>query len=84
MLILLLQSQTENAAKIKKAGLIDNMQDLLAATALLLVFEGIMPFVRPAMSRQMALLVAKMDDKSLRTGGFISMMAGLLILYFIK
>jgi len=60
------------------------MQDLLAATALLLVFEGIMPFAKPALSRQMALVVVKMDDKRLRTGGFISMMAGLLILYFVK
>ncbi len=60
------------------------MQELLAAAALLLIFEGIMPFAKPAVSRQMALLVAKMDDRSLRTGGFISMMAGLLLLYFIK
>ena len=60
------------------------MQDLLAATALLLIFEGIMPFAKPAVSHQMAQIVAKMDDKSLRKGGFISMMVGLLILYFIK
>ena len=59
------------------------MHELLVATALLLVFEGIMPFAKPAVSRQMALLVTKMDDKSLRTGGFISMMAGLILLYFI-
>jgi len=60
------------------------MQELLAATALLLIFEGIMPFAKPAISRQMAMMVAKMDDKSLRTAGFFSMMVGLLILYFIK
>jgi len=60
------------------------MQDLLAAIALLLIFEGIMPFAKPAASRKMAFLVAKMDDKSLRIGGFISMMLGLLLLYFIK
>jgi len=60
------------------------MQELLVAAALLLVFEGIMPFAKPAVSRQMALIVTKMDDKSLRVGGFFSMMAGLLLLYFIK
>lgn len=60
------------------------MQDLLVAAALLLIFEGIMPFAKPAVSRRMALLVAKMDDKSLRTGGLISMVAGLLLLYFIR
>jgi len=60
------------------------MQDLLAATALLLVIEGIMPFVKPAASRQMAGLIARMDDKSLRTGGFVSMMAGLLLLSLVK
>ncbi len=60
------------------------MQDLLAATALLLVIEGIMPFARPALSRQLAKMVMEMDDKSLRTGGFISMMAGLILLYLVK
>jgi len=60
------------------------MHELLTAAALLLVFEGIMPFAKPAISRQMALLVVKMDDKRLRMGGFISMMLGLVILTIIK
>jgi len=59
-------------------------QDFLIATALLLVIEGIMPFLNPSMMRQMCVIILEMDDKALRTTGFISMMLGLAILYVVN
>lgn len=59
-------------------------QDLMVATALLLVVEGILPFINPSIMRQVCITVLQMDDKTLRTSGFISMMLGLIILYLVN
>lgn len=59
-------------------------QEFIIASALLLIIEGITPFLSPALMRQVCVTVLQMDDKSLRTGGFISMMLGLLILYLVN
>jgi uncharacterized protein YjeT (DUF2065 family) len=59
-------------------------QDLMVATALLLVLEGILPFINPSLMRQVCIAVLQMDDKTLRTSGFISMMLGLIILYLVN
>jgi len=59
-------------------------QDLMIATALLLIIEGILPFLNPSMMRQVCAAVLQMDDKTLRTSGFISMMIGLIILYLVN
>lgn len=58
--------------------------DLLAATALMLVIEGIFPFINPQAMRKLLLMVNEINDSGLRIGGFISMMAGLLILFLIN
>jgi len=58
--------------------------DLLVATALLLILEGILPFLNPQGLRQMLLMMAEMDDRSLRMGGLISMAIGLVLLYIIN
>jgi uncharacterized protein YjeT (DUF2065 family) len=58
--------------------------DLLAAVALLLVIEGILPFLNPAGVRRALHLLAEMDDRQLRISGLISMAAGLLLLYLVK
>lgn len=61
-----------------------NWTDLFAALALVLILEGIMPFANPdAMRRAMAML-SGLDDGRLRTAGLISMIAGLLLLYFVR
>lgn len=56
-------------------------EDLIRAFALLLVFEGIMPFLTPDGWRQAMQQVSKFSDKTLRMIGFVSMLAGVLILY---
>ena len=58
-------------------------KELLTALALVLVIEGIMPFINPAGLRKMIALVAQMDDATLRVVGLTSMVAGVLLLYLV-
>ena len=55
-------------------------EDLIRALALLLVFEGIMPFLTPDGWRQAMQQVSQFSDKTLRTIGFVSMLVGVLVL----
>ncbi len=58
--------------------------DLLAALALLLVLEGIMPFVNPAgLKKALARLLA-IGDRDLRIAGLGSMLVGVLILFLVR
>jgi uncharacterized protein YjeT (DUF2065 family) len=58
--------------------------DLWAAMALMLVIEGIVPFVSPDALRRMLVTVAQMDDRSVRIAGLLSMLAGVGLLYWIR
>jgi uncharacterized protein YjeT (DUF2065 family) len=58
--------------------------DLLVAMALLLVVEGILPFLSPDSLRRTLLKMADMDDRTLRVTGFISMCAGVALLYLVN
>lgn len=58
--------------------------DLWAATALFLVFEGILPFLSPGGFRKNLQLMSQMKDRSLRYAGFFSMLAGLGLLYVVR
>ena len=60
------------------------LADLFAAVALMLVFEGIMPFLDPARFRRTLSAVAGQDDRSLRLVGLLSMLAGVALLYLIR
>ena len=59
------------------------LTEILTAFALLLVIEGIMPFINPAVMRRMIVMVAQMDDATLRLAGLTSMIAGVLLLYLV-
>lgn len=59
-------------------------QDLLAALALVLVIEGLIPFWRPQALRRMLETLAQLDDRSIRVAGLVSMLAGLLLLYLVR
>lgn len=52
--------------------------------ALLLVIEGIWPFLGPDSMRQMLLMVAQQENRSLRISGLISMICGVLLLYLVN
>ena len=58
--------------------------DLGVAIALVLVIEGVMPFLAPASLRRTLATMAAMPDRSLRFVGAVSMMLGLALLYFIR
>ena len=58
--------------------------ELLIALALVMVLEGIVPFLSPRMMRRMLLTAAEMDDRSLRIGGLIAMVLGVLMLYLVN
>jgi uncharacterized protein len=59
-------------------------QDLLSAVALMLVIEGILPFVSPAVMRQVFASMAGMDDRRLRLTGMVSMAIGVILLYMVR
>lgn len=58
--------------------------ELLIATALILVIEGIMPFLSPGATREAMARMAQMDDRSLRMMGLVCMLIGVGMLYFLK
>jgi hypothetical protein len=61
-----------------------NWDDLLAALALVFVIEGMLPFINPASLRRMLLMVAQLDDRTLRVTGLVSMVCGVLLLYWVR
>lgn len=60
------------------------IHSLWVATALMLIIEGIMPFLSPTGFKRALLQVAAMSDRQLRLIGFFSMLAGLIFLYWIN
>ncbi|MFV0477859.1 MAG: DUF2065 domain-containing protein [Parahaliea sp.] len=58
----------------------DFWQVLPVALALVLIIEGMLPFLSPASWRNMLAAVAQLDDRIIRRIGLGSMLIGLLIL----
>ena len=56
---------------------------LLAGLALMLIFEGIMPFVAPRVWKESFRRIAELSDANLQLAGLASMLAGLVLLYFV-
>jgi hypothetical protein len=61
-----------------------NWGDLFSALALVLIIEGLMPFANPGGMRRTMAMLAQMDDSRLRRFGLISIIIGLVLLYFIR
>jgi uncharacterized protein YjeT (DUF2065 family) len=59
-------------------------RDLGMALALLLVLEGIMPFINPGFLRRMLVKVLEASDAQLRFAGLTSMLLGLILLYILR
>jgi len=57
---------------------------LLTAFALVLVIEGILPFLVPAVWREAFRRLTEMSDGQVRFLGLSSMVAGVLLLYLVK
>ena len=58
--------------------------DLFTAIALMLIFEGILPFLNPDRYRKMLEVLEKINDSQLRTMGLVVMIAGALLLTFVR
>ena len=55
---------------------------ILPALALMLVIEGILPFSAPRIWRETFRRLIEMSDGQIRFAGLMSMMIGLVLLYF--
>jgi uncharacterized protein YjeT (DUF2065 family) len=60
------------------------MNDLWAALALVLVLEGILPFLAPTQWKQAVRQIAEADDPTLRMIGLGCMVVGLLSLWWVR
>ncbi|HIF73853.1 MAG TPA: DUF2065 domain-containing protein [Porticoccaceae bacterium] len=58
--------------------------ELAMAFCLMLVIEGIMPFLAPHRWRNMVLLLGEVDDNTMRYIGLGSMLTGTALLYLIN
>ena len=58
--------------------------EILTAVALLLVIEGMLPFVKPSRYKQLVAQIVRLSDNQLRLFGLTAMIAGLLILFFVR
>jgi uncharacterized protein YjeT (DUF2065 family) len=60
------------------------MEDLIRAIALVLIIEGILPFLSPDGWRQAMLQAGRLPDRILRYLGLGSMLVGVIILYMTR
>jgi uncharacterized protein YjeT (DUF2065 family) len=58
--------------------------EILTAIALLFVIEGMLPFIRPSRYKQLVAQIIRLSDSQLRTYGLTAMIAGLLLLFFVR
>ncbi len=57
---------------------------LLMAFALMLIFEGVLPFLAPGLWRDTFRKITQMSDGQIRFVGLSSMLAGLLLLLWAR
>ena len=58
--------------------------ELGIAISLMLVIEGILPFLYPGRWRSVVQMLAEVDDRSMRIMGLTSMLLGTLLLYLVN
>lgn len=59
-------------------------EELGKAFCLMLIIEGILPFLYPNRWRQLVATLATVNDQHLRAMGFVSMLVGLALLFAIS
>jgi uncharacterized protein YjeT (DUF2065 family) len=57
---------------------------VLAAVALMLMLEGLLPLIAPAVWRQTFLRITKWADGQIRFVGLVSLLAGIILFILIK
>lgn len=63
--------------------MVDLWRELLIAFCLVLVIEGVLPFLYPQRWRRLVAKLAYVPDSSLRVAGFVSMLLGVALLYLV-
>jgi uncharacterized protein YjeT (DUF2065 family) len=58
--------------------------ELITAASLVLVIEGILPFLSPDRWRRLAISIARVDDRTVRFIGLASMLMGTAMLYVVR
>lgn len=61
-----------------------NLSDLLAALGLLLVLEGIVPFLHPLGVKRALARLLTLPDRELRFAGLGSMLFGVIIIFWVR
>ena len=61
-----------------------NWADFWAAMAIVLILEGLIPFISPRGYKNMVQQMAAMPEKMLRIVGLVLMAGGLLFLYLVR
>ncbi len=61
----------------------DIWQEILVAMALVLVIEGILPFLNPTHWRDTMRKASELSNDSVRGLGLLSMVAGIILLYWV-
>ncbi|WP_372861982.1 DUF2065 domain-containing protein [Spongiibacter sp.] len=59
-------------------------QELAVAFSLVLIIEGILPFLSPDRWRMLAYRMADLESRSVRMVGLASMLVGLVMLSFLR
>ncbi|MDH3430989.1 MAG: DUF2065 domain-containing protein [Gammaproteobacteria bacterium] len=58
--------------------------EILTAVALLMVIEGMLPFIGPNRYKQLVAQLARLSDNQLRMFGLTAMIVGLLLLFLVR
>jgi len=58
--------------------------DFFTALGIVLILEGIMPFLNPRKWKQMLYTIGELGDTTLRMGGLILMICGLVFIYYVR
>ncbi len=59
-------------------------QELAVAISLVMIIEGLLPFIAPGRWREVILNVAQSNDRQIRIIGLVSMLSGLALLYWVR
>lgn len=58
--------------------------DLLTAFALVLIIEGLLPFLSPAFWQKTMRDLSKINPRTIRVGGIVSMLLGAILLNVVR
>ena len=58
--------------------------DFLTAFGLMLIFEGLLPFINPTRWKHLLSSIETMSEAQLRISGLVVMLGGVLLIYIVR